>query len=110
MVANLGSLSHAIARARRKGSHAHARDKQLPMNNSTVATLMSRDELLAFILPLSFLATIGIVTNSIIVYLYMRYATLRAKGGMHMIALLALYDSLHSAGKLHVCLKVLFCT
>ena len=72
------------------------------MNNSTVDSVLSREELLAFLLPVLPLSAIGIVVNGIIVYLYARYATLRAEGGFHMMALLALFDLLHSAAKLRV--------
>ena len=78
------------------------------MNNSTASTVLSRNELLAFTLPLSSLAVIGLATNSIIVYLYVRYKTLRAEGGVHMMALLAFFDLLHSAAKLQVHLRMLF--
>ena len=77
------------------------------MNNSTVVTVLSREELLALTLPLFPLSVIGLVANGIIVYLYVRYATLRAEGGVHMMALLAFFDLLHSATKLQVCLSML---
>ena len=78
------------------------------MNNSTVDTVLSRGELLAFMLPLFPLSTIGVVANGVIVYLYVRYKTLRAEGGVHMMALLALFDLLHSAAKLQVCFECVF--
>ena len=78
------------------------------MNNSTATTVLSRDELLAFMLPVLPLSVIGLVANSIIVYLYVRYKTLRAEGGVHMMALLAFFDLLHSATKLHVRFRMLF--
>ena len=77
------------------------------MNNSTAATALSRDEILAFILPVLPLSAIGLVVNGIIVYLYVRYKTLRAEGGVHMMALLALFDLLHSAARLQVCFQML---
>ena len=72
------------------------------MNNSIVDTVLSRAELLALILPVFPLSVIGIVVNGVIVYLYVRYKTLRAEGGFHMMALLALFDLLHSATALQV--------
>ena len=72
------------------------------MNNSTVATVPNRDELLALTLFAFLLSVIGLVVNSTIVYLYVRYKALRAEGGVHMMALLAFIDLLHSATKLHV--------
>ena len=72
------------------------------MNNSTVDTVLSHEELLAFMLPMFPLSAIGIVANGVIVYLYVRYKTLRAEGGFHMMALLALFDLLHSATALQV--------
>ena len=73
------------------------------MNNSTVATVLSRDEFLTFLLLAFLLSVIGLVANGIIVYLYVRYKALRAEGGFHMMALLAFFDLLHSAAKLQVC-------
>ena len=67
------------------------------MNNSTATTVPSREELLALILSIFSLSAIGVVVNGIIVYLYVRYKTLRAEGGVHMMTLLALFDLLHSA-------------
>ena len=78
------------------------------MNNSTVDTVLSRGELLAFMLPLFPLSTIGVVANGVIVYLYVRYKTLRAEGGVHMMALLALFDLLYSATALQVCFECVF--
>ena len=72
------------------------------MNNSTTATVLSRDELLAFMLPVLPLAVIDLVGNDIIVYLYVRYKALRAESGIHMMALLALFDLLSSATTLQV--------
>ena len=72
------------------------------MNNSSAVTVVSREELLAFMLSSLPLSVVGIVVNGIIVYLYVRYATLRAEGGVHMMALLAFFDLLFSAAKLQV--------
>ena len=66
------------------------------MANNTTTTL-SHSELMAFTLPILPLAVIGIVDNSVIVYMYVRYKTLRAEGGFHMMALLAVCDLLNSA-------------
>ena len=78
------------------------------MNNSIVDTVLSREELLAFMLPVFSLSVIGIVANGVIVYLYVRYKTLRAEGGVHIMALLALFDLLYSVTALHVCLERFF--
>lgn len=51
-------------------------------------------------LPVFPLAIIGIVGNSIIIYLYVRFKTLRTEGGVHMMALLAMCDLLSSATSL----------
>ena len=74
------------------------------MNNTTIASLLtlSRAELLAFALSTMLLAVVGILTNSIIVYSYVRFKTLRAGGGIHMMALLAVCDWLFSATNLQV--------
>ena len=72
------------------------------MNKSSVDTVLSRDELLAFMLVILPLSIVGLVANSIIVYLYVRYKALRAEGGLHMMALLALLDLLFSATTLQV--------
>lgn len=72
------------------------------MDNSSVITVLSRDELLAFMLPIFPLSAIGLVVNGIIVYLYVRYKALRAEGGFHMMALLAFFDLLNSAVTLQV--------
>ena len=50
------------------------------MNNSTVATVLSRNELLAFMLLAFPFSIIALVVNSIIIYLYVRYKALRAEG------------------------------
>ena len=86
-------------------AQSNTRRKRLEMNNSSVDAVLSREELLAFMLLELPLSAIGLVVNGIIVYLYVRYATLRAEGGVHMMALLAFFDLLHSATKLHVCLQ-----
>ena len=72
------------------------------MNTSTVTTALSRNELLAFTLPVFLLSVIGLVVNSGIIYLYVRYKALRAEGGVHMMALLALFDLLSSISTLQV--------
>ena len=74
------------------------------MNNTTIASTspLSRAELLAFMLSSVPLAIVGIAGNGIIVYLYARFKTLRAEGGVHMMALLAFFDLLCSVVTLHV--------
>ena len=79
------------------------------MNNSTVATVLSRGELLAFMLSALPLSVIGLVGNGVIVYLYARYKTLRAEGGVHMMALLALFDLFSSATTLQVRFECFSC-
>ena len=80
------------------------------MDSTTIASVptLSRAELLAFTLPVLPLAIVGIVVNSIIIYLYVRFKVLRAEGGVHMMALLAVCDGLYSAANLQVSVRRVF--
>ena len=74
------------------------------MNDTTTASVevLSRTELLPFLLPVLLLSLIGIVSNGIIVYLYESFKTLRAEGGMHSMALLAICHLLSCSANLQV--------
>ena len=74
------------------------------MNNTTITStpVLSRAELLAFMLSVVPLSIVGVAGNGVIVYLYARFKTLRAEGGVHIMALLALFDLLNSVTTLQV--------
>lgn len=69
-------------------------------NDTNTTDTLSRNEFLAFTLPVLPLAAIGVVSNTIIVYSYVRFATLRTEGGVHMMALLAVFDLLSNVASL----------